>query len=83
MPTPLEQLLGFRDVGSVPYVAPQRADVNAEIDPEALKHYMAVMEQQYPHLFPVQQGAWDEMVKNWRPSLNIEDRRGKIKKGRE
>ena len=41
------------------------------------------MGQQYPELFPVQQAAWDEMVENWRPSLNIEDRRGKTKKGRE
>lgn len=83
MASPLEHLLGLKDIGASPFSAPAQADINAEIDPEVLKHYMAVMEQQYPHLFPVQPGAWDEMVKNWRPSLNVEDRRGKTKKGRD
>ena len=83
MASTLQQLLGLGDVGSHPYVAPPQADINAEIDPEALKRYLAAMGQQYPELFPVQPGPWAEMVKNWRQSINIEDRRGKVKKEKE
>lgn len=64
------------DIGRYPYVPPPQADVNAPIDPAEVARYLAMVGQQYPQLFAVNQPAWDAAVERMPESLNVEDRRG-------
>jgi hypothetical protein len=76
----LAAMLGLQDVGSSRGVfsAPQ-ADINGPIDPEALAFYMKRMGPVYPTMnFPINQEALEAMPQ----STNIEDRRGRVRKGK-
>lgn len=83
----LASMLGLQDVGSnVPPMA-ARADINGPIDEEALQYYLKRMGPVYPELAEgiasrINPEAWTAALESMPQSINIDDRRGRVKKGR-
>lgn len=64
-------------IGSQPYIAPPRADINAPIDPALVRAHLARTGQVYPPLFQkLNPGAMDAFLARAPESLNVEDWRG-------
>ena len=64
------------DIGRYRPAPVPQADINAPIDEEKLKAYLAAMGPVYPPLFPINQQAWQAALAEWPSSINIDDRRG-------
>jgi hypothetical protein len=83
----LASMLGLQDVGSDRYVAPPQADINGPIDEEALQYYLKRMGPIYPELAEgiaskIKPEAWAAALEAMPQSINVEDRRGRVKKGK-